>query len=497
MNGNGNVNVTRQGPEAFQDNETGYADSYTGSGRDYKPPMSKALDFRVYAVWFLGSIVGFIVFFSAYGIWKWLYCGSFTRQATCQTLDAAEPIALGVILILPLFLIALNMLLKYWTRTRYENALANKANLVLNRYGDQEPADLYDRLHTNEVITMLAMRYELATSLERAVAPHKLYRGVNSLSIASSQTTNEGDQSVVDPTLAPLSPDQWLPIAYQQPHIMIGGATGEGKTITAKAVLLARLQSEEALYVIDPHSSNWYGIAGRGGGEQWHDVELAIADIFTEYKARIDERHQYLLVTGKELPEDHFPRLNVLIDEAFLIKENIDHASKKAVNYWTLLTEVMSSGARKIGISLILLTQTTNVGDLGISGPLRRNFFRIAVDSYSIREMIAREESDRERKTELLSSLIGMQYPATTEINGQICVLDRQGLLTLARTPIDAKSRLWIPTKTSVIQQQNGNLSHTLSELRSLRSQGVTRDQARNEYGIEFTNELWTIASEE
>jgi len=498
-----NVNVTKSGPEVFQDNETGYHDSFT-HGRDYRPPYPKPIDFRVYAVWAIAVPGTFAVFWIFYAIWKFFYCRDGAHYIACDRLDTVEPFIFLAAFLVPLALMSINVLLRIWTRTRYENALANRANLILNRYGDNEPADLFDRLTLAENIRLLNTRYESALVLERAIAAHKIYRGVNALSLASTSNT---EQNLLDSPVAganvPLSHNQWLPIANEQPHIMLAGSTGEGKTVTAKAILWPRLQSgKEYLFVIDPHSSNWYGLAGRGGGEDWDDCKVAINELFLEYKSRINERHQYLLLTGEELAEDHFDRLNVLIDEAFLIKQNLDKG--KVQNPWTLLVEIMSSGARKIGISLILLTQTGNVEDLGLSGPLRKNFFRIALDPQAIKLMIAKEETAHDRKQQLYEGLNGLQYPATAEINGQIHLLDRLGLLPMAQAPVGTNLRVWVPPSVrpsvsygSVASGQavsRGRTDGLIAELVALRRKEISRDEARNVYGLEFTNSDWTAA---
>ena len=504
------VQQQRPNPADHKDNEHGYHDTFT-MGRDYKPPMPRPIAWQVYAVWGAVAIGGLLVFFVMYSLWKWVYCMPAERSATCAKLDAVEPIAFGLVLVVPMVLIGANLVLKMVARYRYDVAMANKAGLVLNRYGDNEPADLFKRITPEQIVAMLADRYLIATSLERTVARHKEYRGVNSLSL--SNTTNAGDnllEGPADGTLAALPPERWLPIADEAHHVMVAGATGEGKTITAKAVLYPRLQAGEHIFIIDPHSSNWYGIAGRAGGEDWADAVEAITDVFTEYKARVDERHQHLIATGNELPADHFTRLNVIVDEAFLIKENLDTGtSKRQTNYWSLLAAILSSGARKVGISLILLTQTANVEDLGISGPLRRNFFRIAVDAPSIRLMIAREETNHERKQELYEALIGLQYPATAEIGGQIHLLDRLGLLPMAQARVDAKAALWVPPAGRSFvrqgQETNGNGPGRTNErtngsiidaLVNLRRQGFTREEARKAHGLAFTDTDWTIAGE-
>jgi hypothetical protein len=504
-----NVNITRSGPEVFKDNETGYHDSYTRN-RDYRPQQFKPTDFRVYAVWFIACIGSFIVLWIVYGLWKLIYCWNDNHYSMCSRLDTFEPFVFLIVLSVPIVLTVLNVVAKVWTRTRFENALANRTNLALNRYGDSEPADLFDRLSTPQLLALLDMRYTSAAMVELRNAPHKRLRGVNTLSIHENEATALNDDQndlIEDAPLAPLAPVEWLAIADQQPHIMLAGSTGKGKTTTAKALLLTRLQAKEQLFVIDPHSSNWYGIAGRAGGENWADCADAIQEIFLEYKYRINERYQHLLLTGNEMAEDHFPRLTILVDEAFLIKENLDTgSSRKQVNYWSLLAEIMSSGARKIGISLMLLTQTANVEDLGISGPLRRNFFRIALDAPSMRLMITREESDHTRRAQLLTSITELEYAATAEINGQIYALDRLDLLSMAQIPVDAKSCLWTPTDgrpsvsygqgSSVLSALRTRTDGIIAQLAALRRQGISREDARTMHGLEFTNADWTQAGQ-
>jgi hypothetical protein len=170
---------------------------------------------------------------------------------------------------------------------------------------------------------------------------------------------------------------------------------------------------------------------------------------------------------------------------------------------------VLGSGARKVNISVILITQTANVEDLGLSSPLRRNFARIALDTGAIKEMIKQEELDRDRKLLLYQSIVGMQYPATTVMQSQVELLDRAGLLELSNSIRSVRSRLWIPSvrlqdvladeSTSIGQDrtgqtlQNGDL---LSALIDLRRKGFSREKARDQIGLEFSNEMWREAGE-
>lgn len=501
------VQQQRSNPIDHIDNETSYIDSFTRQ-RDYKPPQSKAVDFRVYAVWAIAGIVALIVLWLVYSIWKIFYCWNIDNFSTCRSLDRFEPIAFAIVFLTPLVLVAVNVALKAWTRTRYENALANRANLVLNRYGDQEPADFYDRLTTQEIVGFLADRYTTATALERAVAPHKLYRGVNSLSIGGDTTNHTGAPLDVpgDDVLTPVSPSEWLNWLNDQPHVLFGAMTGKGKSTTAKAVLNMRIERGDLIFVIDPHSDDWYGLPVRGGGEDWHDVAQAIEQVYAEYEQRQAMRHQHLLVTQAAMDVAAHQALTVLVDEAFLICKHLNVSKKGSTNYWELLTEVLGSGARKVNISVILLAQSTNVTDLDLSGPMRRNFTRVALDASTIKLMIAQEETDKEYRQQLYESLIGMQYPATTVIDSRVMLLDRNGLDVLAARHVDAKARLWAPsfvraqpleTAHNGIPRTNERTNASAAELLStFRRQGITREQARREYGLTFTDADWTLAGE-
>lgn len=503
-----NITVNRQGPEVFQDNEQGYQDSYTRN-RDYKPPMPKPIEYRVYAVWGVVFVGFLVVFFVVYSLWKFAYCFSGARFTTCQALDTAEPIAFAVVFFTPVMLFVVTVMIKLWTRARYDNATANKANLVLNRYGDNEPADLWDRLDIDSVLQLLETRYASAAGVERVVAQYKVYRGVNSLSISSNAKESstpllEGPQDAV---LKPIPSNEWLLWLNEQPHILFGAATGEGKTTTAKAVLNMRISRGDQLFIIDPHSDDWYGLPVRGGGENWPDVADAIFAVYQEYELRQQLRHAYLLQHGEAMTVTAHQAITVLVDEAYLICLHLNTGNRKnQINYWQMLTEVLGSGARKVNISVVLLSQTTNVEDIDLSGPMRRNFARVALDAGAIKLMIVQEEKEPAHRQALYESLIGMQYPATTVIDSRVVLLDRTGLDTIADQPVDAKSRLWIPSSVPKKDSQlspNGGSSGDgtgdaalLQELIALHRQGFTRDQARSAHGLTFRNDLWTLAGE-
>lgn len=508
-----NITVNRQGREAFYDNDPDgdYYAAYATAKREYNPKQNR-IDWRATAVLVFGTLIALVVCFILFQVWKLIYCWSGVNWATCNTINTLEPYAPLTIALLVIISISLKVLVPVWTKARLDNAIANRTNLVLNRFGDQMPADLFDRLPTPELVAYLLAQYTTATEMESAIARYKIYRSVNSLNLSTAANGSQSYLEAADQdaeTLAPLPIAQWLPFVSDRPHVLLAAATGEGKTVTAKALIAQRLQGGSLVMVIDPHSDAWFDLPIRGGGEDWTDVKAAIGEVYAEYRTRMQTRDRYLIETQKALGADHFQELTVLVDEAYLLRGELDHGSKRVTNYWDLLARVLSSGARKVNISVILISQTANVEDLGISGPLRRNFARIALDVGAIKEMIKQEEIDRDRKLMLYQSIIGMQYPATTVMQSQVELLDRAGLLDIANSVSSARASAWSASVRleDVLASESEPLADRQTAdseerralylaVRAARVNGYTREAARSELGLVFDNDLWTLAGE-
>jgi hypothetical protein len=71
--------------------------------------------------------------------------------------------------------------------------------------------------------------------------------------------------------------------------------------------------------------------------------------------------------------------------------------------------------------------EALKVEDLGISGAMRENFSRIALDERTVQTMIDAER-DRERKAALQAAFRAMDRPAAAQIGAQTWLLDRRGL---------------------------------------------------------------------
>jgi len=181
-----------------------------------------------------------------------------------------------------------------------------------------------------------------------------------------------------------------------------------------------------------------------------------------------------------------------------LISLHLNTAKRGDVSTWYQFAEIFASSARKINISLLLLTHIANCEDLGISGPLRENFTRIAIDNRSIKLMIKQDESDAARRQQLYDALIGMPFPATTVVDTSVMLLDRTGLDQIADPVVTPANHYPFVRSQGVQNNGNGysqtNAHNIIDELKALRLRGVTRYEARNEYGLMFTDSDWTLA---
>lgn len=351
-----------------------------------------------------------------------------------------------------------------------------QARVVRSRLG--VPVDVVAQMRADP----LALEQQ-ALTLELATAPYRLHPNLSTLSAPSAPKPAEPAQ-LAPPEVQPIPSTTWLRWIEAAPHAMLAAETGAGKTTTALHLLAPRLASGESCFIIDPHASEWGGLPSIGGGEDWRAVADAMEAIISLYAARQQARATSLVEARRELPADHFGRLTVVVDEAFLAKQALDSGRE---SIWRRFVPVMGSGARKIGISLILLTQTANVEDIGLSTPLRENYTRIALDTSAARKLIIAEEPSRARREQLLAALGGVRWPAVAEHAGQIELLDRSDL---AATPsLDRYARqVWLPPPAMPRVDRE---TATRKALAALKARGVSRDDARQVYRLEFTNKTW------
>jgi len=244
--------------------------------------------------------------------------------------------------------------------------------------------------------------------------------------LASSFTYHNAPQVTQSEPLALAAPievvkplGEWMAWVDDQPHTLLGGRTRAGKTWLATALLERRIDSGADILIIDPHSSDWMGLPTAGGSGASERRE-ALKAVLNEYLRRMAQREEHKRRTGHELPHDYFDPLTVLVDESNAMLEEL-------AAEWKTVLKVISSGARKVGISLLLLAQSPLVEDLGISGAMRENFSRIALDERTVQTMID-SERDKSRKAALQAAFTTMDRSAAAQIGASTWLLDRRGL---------------------------------------------------------------------
>jgi hypothetical protein len=280
---------------------------------------------------------------------------------------------------------------------------------------------------------------------EIAMAPHKLYpAGLDALSISSPTAKAEpaAALSLTDSTMPALVLDtEWLTWLAEQPHTMIAGGTGTGKTTLARVGMIERLSLGYAGIVVDPKGKEWFGLPVIGGGRKF-DLILATLD-----SIRAEMGHRF---EAYGAGERSFQPIAVLVDEVPDIMDACLDDRRRLVNgSWSRFARQLGSLAREIGISVHLMTQSPLVEDIGMNSSMRKNFSRVALGDEA--PLLIREERDPKRRAALQDLLRGQQYPAAMMRRGQVHLLDTSNVPSLAARSI--KQPLgWTPTPTTQIE---------------------------------------------
>ncbi|WP_298820840.1 type IV secretory system conjugative DNA transfer family protein [Chloroflexus sp.] len=230
-----------------------------------------------------------------------------------------------------------------------QRAYLVRARLVRDRMMNPVPADMLARLTPNQYLALL----DKMVALERDVAPHRVYRGVESLSV--SQTVNaaaNGQAARTEPPRAlPVDPPEyWLPeLLADEAHIIVAGRTSCGKTTTAAALLSYCIDAGDAVCVIDPHAGTWHGVPAIGQGRDYNAIRATLLGL----EGEMTQRYQRM---ANGMHADITP-LVVVIDEVPTIALELGDT-------WKRLATCLGSEARKAGIRMILLTQSPLVEDV-------------------------------------------------------------------------------------------------------------------------------------
>lgn len=391
---------------------------------------------------------------------------------------------------------------------------------------------MFVRVDGRMLPTRSMMRIDAQTVISGEQAIHATYAGaVVPAQITYSPTIQAPKELTAGPAVTDVTPRgpalipdvDWRAWIDRTPHLMIAGRTEAGKTTLAEAIIAERAIRGELLLVLDPHyqPGKWCGLPAIGGGRGYGDVLDALGGVMAELDSRYEEFNR-----GRRT--DEFDRLTVFVDEVPALVEWCFDGKALRDRRWMSFAKQLGSEARKVRLSVILMTQSPLVQDIMINSRMRENFNRIALGDQA-GELLT-EERDPKRRAALTDLLRGRQYTAAMEFRNEVHVLDTTNVPMLAQRPI-TPARTWSPAPAipagqpsiavAAARQPDATARASIS-LNSLLSQpvqqvvapetkvrtylkamvgaGKSRDYARQRMttlGMQFENALWTEVRKE
>jgi hypothetical protein len=294
-----------------------------------------------------------------------------------------------------------------------------------------------------------------------------------------------------------LTPEaEWMPWADSLPHLLIAGRTDSGKTTHAQAILADRAEAGEQIVLLDPHwqPGKWLGLEAIGGGRAYGDI----LDAFMALVHELDTRYQ---AYEQGTPTEAFPRLSVLVDE---VPSIVDRATSARDPRWRSFARTLGSEARKVRISVILLTQSPLVQDIQLNTSMRANFARLALGDQA--RVLLQEEPNAKRKQALLDLLRDRPKPAAMEYRSAWYALRNDDVPRLAARDVGHLASVWRPSGLHTLHTEpDGEAAANQTANRAqqdatdyrealivgLRREGKTREEIRAELrtlGLGFDN---------
>lgn len=202
----------------------------------------------------------------------------------------------------------------------------------------------------------------------------------------------------------------------QAVHVLIVGPTNAGKSTAANGLLVDRVKAKESIIILDPHAApnDWHSIKTVGFGRDYESIESTMTALLDEMTRRYELR-------SKDMDYKAEP-MTIFIDEWPAIQS---HCQKIAPQF---MCEMAQEG-RKVGMRLVILTQSDRVESLGLSGKgdVRDNFTALLLGDKAV---------------EKCPDATGKARPAAMQHLGVFRVVDLFGMDIFAQTKLDTVN-LW------------------------------------------------------
>lgn len=446
-----NVNINRGSVLDGLDNPTNSELlDYVRETREYKPPALR-VDWRVEFVRGGVAVLSVLMLWVAFGIWKSFYCWNAVNWIRCDGINNAEPLAVGLLLLLAGVVACWRTALRGFVELQLGVAQAARIATTFNRFGNPQRVDL---LKTPE---FAESRYGADIDLKRATAPDEWAHAINnwspSITVQQPAALKGGEMLALPDAPLQLTPlNEWLAWVDRSPHLMIAGRTEAGKSTHAEAIIAQRLGQGEQIVVIDPHwqPGKWFGLPAitveqRGEDVSFEPIFTVFGQLLREMMSRYEEYRQ-----GRST--ESFPRLTVFVDEVPAIVEQTFELTARGKRIhewrWWSFARRLGSEARKVRISCLLSTQSVNCEDIQLNSQQRENYPRLALGNVAA-DLLA-ELKDKKQRDALTEALRGRSHPAAMEYKLGYYALNNDGIPDLAHRRPTSLPALWTPPTRSV-----------------------------------------------